>query len=145
MDFMIDRRSALKAGAALAAAYALPAGAQAKPTLRFAAVFSDKDIRAGMIQMFAKEVGGDFEVEPFYNGSLFKQGTELVALQRDNLEMGNIAPQDKLLIDDQQRNVDARPEQRMLDNAADAGVVLARRIVERLLAEEASRSAGTRA
>jgi tripartite ATP-independent transporter DctP family solute receptor len=94
MDFKIDRRSALKAGAALAAAYVLPAGAQAKPTLRFAAVFSDKDIRAGMIQMFAKEVEGDFKVEPFYNGSLFKQGTELVALQRDNLEMGNIAPQD---------------------------------------------------
>src|SRR5436309_9563459 len=43
------------AGAALAAAYALPARAQAKPTLRFAAVFSDRDIRAGMIQMFAKE------------------------------------------------------------------------------------------
>jgi tripartite ATP-independent transporter DctP family solute receptor len=94
MDFKIDRRSALKAGAALAAAYALPARAQAKPTLRFAAVFSDKDIRAGMIQMFAKEVEGDFKVEPFYNGTLFKQGTELVALQRDNLEMGNIAPQD---------------------------------------------------
>jgi len=94
MDFKIDRRSALKAGAALAAAYVLPAGAQAKPTLRFAAVFSDKDIRAGMLQMFAKEVESDFKVEPFYNGSLFKQGTELVALQRDNLEMGNIAPQD---------------------------------------------------
>lgn len=94
MDFKIDRRSALKAGAALAAAYALPARAQAKPALRFAAVFSDKDIRAGMIQMFAKEVEGDFKVEPFYNGSLFKQGTELVALQRDNLELGNIAPQD---------------------------------------------------
>jgi len=94
MDFKIDRRSALKAGAALAAAYALPAGAQAKPTLRFAAVFSDKDIRAGMIQMFAKDVEGDFKVEPFYNGALFKQGTELVALQRDNLELGNIAPQD---------------------------------------------------
>ena len=27
-------------------------------------------------------------------GSLFKQGTELVALQRDNLEIGNVAPQD---------------------------------------------------
>ena len=36
----------------------------------------------------------DFELEPFYNGSLFKQGTELVALQRNNLDMGNIAPQD---------------------------------------------------
>ncbi len=94
MDFKIDRRAALKSGAALAAAYALPAGAQAKPTLRFAAVFSDKDIRAGMIQMFAKEVEGDCKVEPFYNGTLFKQGTELVALQRDNLELGNIAPQD---------------------------------------------------
>jgi len=94
MNFKIDRRTALKAGAALATAYVLPARAQAKPTIRFAAVFSDKDIRAGMIQMFAKEIEGDFKVEPFYNGTLFKQGTELVALQRDNLEMGNIAPQD---------------------------------------------------
>ena len=52
--------------------------------------------------------------------------------------------EDKALIDEQQRNVDARAQQRMLDNNADAGVVLVRRIVERLLAEEASRSAGTR-
>ncbi len=97
MKTRLDRRTALKAGAALAASAALPvtleSAAQAK-TLRFAAVFSDKDIRAGMIQMFAKEVEGDFKVEPYLNGSLFKQGTELVALQRDNLEMGNIAPQD---------------------------------------------------
>ena len=97
MNTRFDRRTALKAGAALAASAALPvtleSAAQAK-TLRFAAVFSDKDIRAGMIQMFAKEVEGDFKVEPYLNGSLFKQGTELVALQRDNLEMGNIAPQD---------------------------------------------------
>ena len=80
----MTRRSALLAGAALAAAYALPAWAQAKPTLRFAAVFSDKDIRAGMIEMLMKDVEGDFKIEPFYNGSLFKQGTELVALQRNN-------------------------------------------------------------
>src|SRR2546423_10722338 len=94
MDFKVDRRSALKASAALAAAYVLPAGAQDKPRLRFAAVFSDKDIRADMIRMLAKEVEGDFKLEPYYNGTLFKQGTELVALERDNLEMGNIAPQD---------------------------------------------------
>src|SRR6185295_18665027 len=55
--------------------------------------FSDKDIRARMIQMLAKDIEGDYKLEPFYNGSRFKQGTELVALQRDNLEMGNIAPQ----------------------------------------------------
>ena len=94
MNFSIDRRSAIKAGAAIAAACALPVGAQAKPTIRFAAVFSDRDIRANMIQMFAKGIEDDFRVEPYYNGSLFKQGTELVALQRNNLEMGNIAPQD---------------------------------------------------
>jgi TRAP-type C4-dicarboxylate transport system substrate-binding protein len=94
MSFRSDRRVALKAGAALVAAQILPALAQSKPTIRFAAVFSDRDIRADMIRMFAKDVEGDFTVEPFYGGTMFKQGTELVALQRDNLEMGNIAPQD---------------------------------------------------
>jgi TRAP-type C4-dicarboxylate transport system substrate-binding protein len=90
----MKRRTILKAGAAAAAAGALPAWGQSKPTLRFAAVFSDKDIRADMIRMLAKDVGNDFTIEPYLNASLFKQGTELVALQRDNLEMGNIAPQD---------------------------------------------------
>src|SRR3954465_14578694 len=98
MQSKFDRRTALKAGAALTAAATLPlsfrAIGQAKPKLRFAAVFSDKDIRADMVRMLAKDIGNDFEVEPFFNASLFKQGTELVALQRDNLEMGNIAPQD---------------------------------------------------
>ena len=97
MEFSINRRGALKAGAALAATvastYALPAWAQAK-TMRFAAVFSDKDIRADMMKMFAKEIENDFKVEMHLNSTLFRQGTELVALQRDNLEMGNIAPQD---------------------------------------------------
>ena len=94
MNFDSNRRSALKAGAALAAACALPARAQAKPTVRFAAVFSDKDIRADMIRMLAKDIAGDYTLEPFFGGTLFKQGTELVALQRDNLELGNPAPQD---------------------------------------------------
>ena len=94
MDFKIDRRSALKAGAALAASGIVPAWAQDKPKLRFAAVFSDKDIRADMMKAFAKEIEADYTIETFLGGSLFKQGTELVALQRDNLEMGNIAPQD---------------------------------------------------
>jgi len=94
MTAKFDRRTALKAGALLAASSVLPALAQDKPNLRFAAVFSDKDIRAEMMRMFAKEIEGDFRFEPFLGGTLFKQGTELVALQRDNLEMGNIAPQD---------------------------------------------------
>src|SRR4029453_453760 len=94
MDFRIDRRAVMKAGAALAASRALPVWAQDKPTLRFSAVFSDKDTRADMIKMFAKDIEADYKVEAFLGGTLFKQGTELVALQRDNLELGNIAPQD---------------------------------------------------
>ena len=94
MSSRFDRRTVLKTGAALAVAARFPVFSQAKPKLRFAAVFSDKDIRADMIRMLAKDVGADFELETFFNASLFKQGTELVALQRDNLEIGNIAPQD---------------------------------------------------
>jgi TRAP-type C4-dicarboxylate transport system substrate-binding protein len=94
MDFSIDRRTALKAGAALAASQLVPAWAQDKPKLRFAAVFSDKDIRAEMIHMLAKDIAADYTLEPFFGGTLFKQGTELVALERDNLELGNVSPQD---------------------------------------------------
>jgi TRAP-type C4-dicarboxylate transport system substrate-binding protein len=94
MPFIIDRRHLLRAGAALAAARAVPAWAQAKPTWRLAAVFSDKDIRADMVRMLATDVAAQATIEPFYGGTLFKQGTELVALQRDNLDLGNVAPQD---------------------------------------------------
>ncbi len=44
--------------------------------------------------MVAKDIEADYTLETHYGGTLFKQGTELVALQRDNLEIGNIAPQD---------------------------------------------------
>ncbi|GAB3475614.1 TRAP transporter substrate-binding protein DctP [Polaromonas eurypsychrophila] len=94
MNHFIDRRTLLGAGGALAAGTILPAWAQSPPTIRFAAVFSDKDIRAEMMNQFTKEVSADFKVEMHLNSTLFRQGTELVALQRDNLEMGNIAPQD---------------------------------------------------
>jgi tripartite ATP-independent transporter DctP family solute receptor len=81
-------------GAIAAATLPLPAFAQDKPVLKFSAVFSEQDIRAEMTKMFAKEIEGSFKLEPYYGGNLFKQGTELVALQRGNLQMGNIAPQD---------------------------------------------------
>jgi tripartite ATP-independent transporter DctP family solute receptor len=92
----ITRRTALAAaGAMLLAATAFtPALAQDKTKLRFSAVFSEQDIRAEMMKKFADGIGDEFEFEGFYGGMLFKQGTELVALQRGNLEMGNIAPQD---------------------------------------------------
>ncbi|WP_067339113.1 sialic acid TRAP transporter substrate-binding protein SiaP [Stappia indica] len=93
--FTLTRRSLIAAGTALAiAGFATAAMAQDKVQLRFSAVFSDQDIRAGMMQRFADGIGEGFDYQGYYGGTLFKQGTELVALQRGNLEMGNIAPQD---------------------------------------------------
>ncbi len=94
MGFRPDRRKILLGSAAALTLAAAPAWAQDKPKVRFSAVFSDQDIRAQTIQRFAAAIADQFTLEPFYGGTLFKQGTELVALQRDNLEMGNIAPQD---------------------------------------------------
>ncbi|NMG39283.1 C4-dicarboxylate ABC transporter [Chelativorans sp. ZYF759] len=89
------RRTLMVAGAALLAAGISTSGyAQDRETLRFSAVFSEQDIRARMMERISEAVAEDFEIEVHYGGTLFSQGTELVALQRGNLEMGNIAPQD---------------------------------------------------
>jgi tripartite ATP-independent transporter DctP family solute receptor len=95
MRSQIGRRSVLTAAAA--ALVAAPLGsprAQARRRLRFSAVFSDQDIRAEAMRGFQRELAGEFDVELHLNATLFRQGTELVALQRGNLEMANIAPQD---------------------------------------------------
>lgn len=91
----LTRRTLMAAGAALlAVGISAPVQAQDATTLRFSAVFSEQDIRARMMQRLAEAVADDFTLELHYGGTLFSQGTELVALQRGNLEMGNIAPQD---------------------------------------------------
>jgi tripartite ATP-independent transporter DctP family solute receptor len=96
MAFNINRRFLVAAGAALLAwSVGGSASAQAPTNLRFSAVFSEQDIRAEMMKRFGEEVKAQgFALQPYYGGTLFKQGTELVAMQRGNLEMGNIAPQD---------------------------------------------------
>lgn len=62
--------------------------------LRFSAVFSEQDIRADMMKQLAGALGDKYEFELYYGGNLFKQTTEILAIQRGNLEMGNVAPQD---------------------------------------------------
>lgn len=47
-----------------------------------------------MTEIFAKEIGPDFELKPFFNGTLFKQGTELVAVQRGNAQIALLPPSD---------------------------------------------------
>ena len=92
------RRAALLGASAVALA-ASGVNAQAKPKLRFSAAFTEQDLRAEAYKAFAAAMKDDFEFEPYWGNTLFKQGTELVALQRGNLEMCNLAPAGHLQAD----------------------------------------------
>ncbi|HEX4233808.1 MAG TPA: TRAP transporter substrate-binding protein DctP [Caldimonas sp.] len=95
MSFTLSRRRALQAGAStLALAAAGRSLAQAQPKMRFSSAFTEQDLRAEGYKAFAAAMKNDFEFQPYWGNTLFKQGAELVALQRGNLEMANLAPQD---------------------------------------------------
>jgi len=95
MGSVFTRRALVAGGASmLAVASAIDARAQAAPKLKFSCAFSETDLRAKAYKAFAAAMKDDFELEPYWNNTLFKQGTELVALQRGNLELCNLAPAD---------------------------------------------------
>lgn len=91
----VNRRSVLAVGAsALALSSTFPAFGQAKQKLRFSSAFTETDLRAEAYKAFAAAIKDEFDFEPYWGNTLFKQGAELVALQRDNLDMCNLAPAD---------------------------------------------------
>ena len=95
MQTKLTRRSLLAAGASMLALGALPhAQAQAKTKLRFSSAFTEQDLRADAYKSFAAAIKDGYDFEPYWGNTLFKQGTELIALQRGNLEMVNLAPAD---------------------------------------------------
>jgi tripartite ATP-independent transporter DctP family solute receptor len=94
MRFSICRRAAIGGIMLAIAGLTGNALAQDKPVLKFSAVFSDTDIRADAMRQLGEALNDDFTFEPHFGATLFKQGTELVALQRGNLETGIVAPQD---------------------------------------------------
>jgi tripartite ATP-independent transporter DctP family solute receptor len=87
------RRQLIKGAAGLAATLALPsARAQAKVPLIYSDTVTDQDPRATILrEVFGKALGGEFEFKPYFGATLFKQGTEPVAMQRGNLDMANLA------------------------------------------------------
>ncbi len=91
----ITRRTLIAAGTSALAFGATQASyAQTKPKLRFSCAFSETDLRAEAYKAFTAAMKDDFDLEPYWSNTLFKQGTELVALQRENLELCNLAPAD---------------------------------------------------
>jgi TRAP-type transport system periplasmic protein len=95
MKSKITRRAALAGGVSLmAVASTQKSYAQGKPKLKLSIAVPETDLRAEGYKAFAAAMKDDFEIEPYWSNTLFKQGTELVALQRDNLELCNLAPAD---------------------------------------------------
>ena len=90
----MTRRSVVAGGMAISAGAAGPAYTQTKQKLRFSSAFTETDLRAEAYKSFAAAIKDDFDFEPYWGNTLFKQGTELVALQRDNLDLCNLAPAD---------------------------------------------------
>ncbi len=98
MTIQFGRRAIIGAATvALLAGLAVtgPAAAQDKITLRMSTPASETDFRSqGLATIFADGVSEFATYEPHYNDSLFKQGTELVAIARDNLEMSITSAQE---------------------------------------------------
>jgi TRAP-type C4-dicarboxylate transport system substrate-binding protein len=93
MNQLIDRRTLFAGGASLCAA-ALPAWAlaQAKVQLVYSDTVTEQDPRAAILRdVFGGALGAEFDFEPYFGATLFKQGTEPVAMQRGNLDMANLA------------------------------------------------------
>jgi TRAP-type transport system periplasmic protein len=88
-----NRRDFIAGSAALSAA-TLSGGAfaQAKIPLVYSDTVPENDQRATIMkEVFGRAVATDFDFKPHFGATLFKQGTEPVAMQRGNLDMGNLA------------------------------------------------------
>ena len=97
MKISIDRRTVIAAVAGLAATVAFGAGAvaQQKVLLRLSSPASATDQRAlGLEKYFGPAVADFATFQPHWNASLFKQGTELAAIARGNLEMSIASAQE---------------------------------------------------
>jgi TRAP-type transport system periplasmic protein len=92
-----NTRRSIVAGAAAAGALGLPTltNAQTKIPLLYSDIVPEIDARTQLLrEAFGGSLGPDLEFKSHHGGTLFKQGTEAVAIQRGNLDMANIAPFD---------------------------------------------------
>jgi len=96
MTTTLSRRALLAASAAMGfAAAARPVLAQDKIQLRMSTVATETDQRSvALAEVFGPGVAAFANYEPHYNGTLFKQATELEAIARGNLEMAITSAQE---------------------------------------------------
>ncbi|MEO1985401.1 MAG: sialic acid TRAP transporter substrate-binding protein SiaP [Martelella sp.] len=81
--------------ATVTVAMAFNAQAQDKIDLLYSDVTSADVLRSqAMTGIFADEISDDFNLKAHFNGTLVKQGAELVAVQRGNLDLAILPPSD---------------------------------------------------
>src|SRR6266404_760245 len=93
------RRVFLAAGAAaVAMPFIARSSLAAAKIIRISTPGSPEEWQSKALEVFKKELEaaapGQFDVRIHYNGTLFAQGTEIEAMQRGNLEVGMVSPQD---------------------------------------------------
>ena len=93
------RRAFLAGGAAVVAMPFIARSSLAGPkVIRISTPGSPDEWQSKALEEFKKELNaaapGQFDVQNYYNGTLFAQGTEIEAMQRGNLEVGMVSPQD---------------------------------------------------
>ena len=93
MNSHVNRRRVLGGAAALAAStLSGMSHAQAKVELIYSDTVAESDPRAAILrEVFGKGLGAEFDFKPYFGATLFKQGTEPVAMQRGNLHLANLA------------------------------------------------------
>lgn len=87
-------KRALGSGVAIAALAAMTtvAVAEDKVEIIYSDTVSEGDIRTTTLRSeFGACLGDGFDFKSYHGATLFKQGTELTAMQRGNLDMGNLA------------------------------------------------------
>lgn len=96
MESTLSRRSVVAAAAAASlSAFAVSSFAQDKVKLRLSSPASATDQRAvALTGIFGPAVADFATLEPHWNAALFKQGTELEAISRGNLDMSIASAQE---------------------------------------------------
>lgn len=96
MTITINRRALIGTLAGVTAMLGAASTAYAqKVTLRLSSPATATDQRAlGLIEVFGPAVKDFADFQPHWNATLFKQGTELEAIARGNLEMSITSPQE---------------------------------------------------
>lgn len=80
--------------ALFAALATIATSAMAEDTVKilYSDTVPETDVRSEILKKdFGECLGEGFEFEPHFGATLFEQGTELTAMQRGNLDMGNLA------------------------------------------------------